>query len=108
LTLASTLTLAPAVALMRLPLLAGEARGLDPWRVETTKAVAEKAAALAEGLFAAQLSLAVSVAGFWPEMLSGRVPSILNGVAIERSMHAALAPASRRVEANFRRLSRLG
>ena len=42
--------------------------------------------------------------GFWPEVFGPR-PSLLTGVAVERSVNAALKPASRRVKANFRRLS---
>jgi hypothetical protein len=37
--------------------------------------------------------------------MSGRTPSMLNGVAVERSIEAALRPAGRTVKANFRRLS---
>jgi hypothetical protein len=47
----------------------------------------------------------MSVASFWPELLSGQVPSIWNGVALQRSLDAALRPAGRRVRANYRRLS---
>jgi hypothetical protein len=38
--------------------------------------------------------------------MSGRMPSMLNGVAFERSVEAALRPARRAVQANYRRLSR--
>jgi len=99
------LMLAPMVIWLRLPAMMGEARRPDHWPHETLRAVTEKAAAAAEGVVAAQLSLAASFAGFWPEILSGRTPSILNGVAVERSVKAALRPASRRVRANYRRLA---
>ena len=86
------LMLAPFVVGMRLPLLAMEAqKGGAPGR-ETVRAVSEKIAAAAEGMVAAQLSLLTSMA-------------VANGVAVERSLRAALRPASRRVEANFSRLS---
>lgn len=102
---AGDLMLAPMVALMRLPIMASEAQGSLPWRGETMRAVSEKMAATTEGLVAAQLSMIGSMAGFWPEVMSGRTPSMLNGTAVERSLQAALRPAGRRVKANFRRLS---
>lgn len=102
--LAGSLMLAPAVMALRAPLLAAEAGGLDPWRVETTRAVTEKIAAVAEGTVAAQLSLARSASFFWLELLSGATPSLVNGVALERAVHAALKPAGRRVKKNYRRL----
>lgn len=106
--LAGSLMLAPAVMALRAPLLAAEARGFDPWRMETTRAVSEKMAAVAEGVVAAQLSLARSTSTFWLELYSGSTPSLLNGVAIERAMHAALKPAGRRVKKNYRRLKNGG
>ncbi|KAA3449386.1 hypothetical protein C7I87_17480 [Mesorhizobium sp. SARCC-RB16n] len=99
------LMLAPMVAMMRLPLMAIEAGSDQPWRTETARAVNEKTVALAEGIFAAQMSLLRSASGFWPEVFSGRTPSLFNGVAAERSISAALKPASRAVKKNFRRLS---
>ena len=107
-TLAGSLMLAPAVAAMRMPMLLTEAGQPHPWRVETVLAVTEKTAAAMEGVLAAQLSLAWSAARFWPELLSGRTPSMLNGVALERAMHAALKPSGRRVKTNYNRLSRRG
>ena len=100
------LMLAPMVAFMRLPMLALEAQSANPFRTETVRAVTEKTAAAAEGAFAAQMSLVQSALRFWPEMMSGHTPSVLNGVAAGRSVNAALKPASRRVKANFRRLTR--
>ena len=97
------LMLAPAVVMLRLPVIAAEAGGMA-WHDETMRAISEKVAATAEGLTAAQLSMANSIANFWPELMAGQAPSVLNGVALERSMHAALRPAGRRVKANFRRL----
>jgi len=102
--LAGSLMLAPAVMALRVPLLAAEAGGLDPWRTETTQAVTEKISAATEGMVAAQLSLARSAASFWTELLSGATPSLVNGVAFERAIHAALKPAGRRVKKNYRRL----
>ena len=105
-TIAGNLMLAPMVAAMRLPLMAGEHRGVTMLGLETQRAITEKTAAIAEGMFAAQMSLIQSAWRFWPEVLSGKTPSVLNGVAAERSMNAALKPAGRKVKANFKRLAR--
>jgi hypothetical protein len=103
----ANLMLAPAVIMMRLPLLAAEAGRSSGVGVETARAVSEKAAALAEGAAAAQMSLFGAAMSFWPEVASGRVPALLSGKAIERSLDAALKPIGRRVRANHRRLSRI-
>jgi hypothetical protein len=103
--IAGDLILAPMVAFMRLPLMAAEAGNTGAWAAETARAVHEKTSAAAEGMFAAQMSLFGSAARFWPEMLSGRTPSIFSGAAIEQSVNAALRPAGRKVRANFKRLS---
>lgn len=103
--IAGNLMLAPMVMAMRLPLMAMEASGRSDMRGEGMSAVTEKATALAEGLFAAQLAFFQSAMLFWPEVMSGRTPSMLNGATAHRSANAALRPASRRVRANFRRLA---
>ena len=103
--IAGDLMLAPIVALMRLPLMATETQHGAVLRTETNRAVSEKLAAAAEGVMSAQMSVMQSALRFWPEIMSGRVPSMLTGVAIERSVHAALKPASRLVKANYKRLS---
>ena len=102
--IAGDLMLAPMVALMRLPLMACEARR-PGWGMESTRAISEKTAAMAEGMLAAQMSYFQSVSSFWPELFSGRTPSMFNGVAAERSINAALKPSSQRVRANYRRLT---
>jgi hypothetical protein len=101
----SAFMLAPMVAIMRLPIMAEEASWQTPWQGETGRAVSEKALATVNGIFAAQMSMVGSMAAFWPEIMSGRTPSMLNGVAVERSIEAALRPAGRTVKANFRRLT---
>jgi hypothetical protein len=101
------LALAPMVAAMRFPLLAAEAGNVVKLASETGLAVTEKIEAVAEGMVAAHWSLFASAVSFWPEVFSGKTPSTLSGAAVERSMHAALAPATRRVKANYRRLSKL-
>ncbi|MBX3580781.1 MAG: hypothetical protein KF810_02645 [Rhizobiaceae bacterium] len=103
---AGDLALAPLVAAMRMPLLAAEAGNLGRLASETGLAVTEKMEAVAEGIVAAQLSLLGSALSFWPEILAGKTPSMLSGAAVKRSMQAAVAPASRRVGANYRRLSK--
>ena len=99
------LMLAPLVMAMRLPLMAADAQNGRGLGSETARAINEKATAVAEGAFAAQMALFQSAARFWPEIFSGRTPSLFNGIAVERSISAALKPASRAVKANFRRLS---
>ena len=104
--LTGSLMLAPAVMALRAPLLATEASDSNPWGAETTRAVSEKMAAATEGMVAAQLSLVRSASTFWLELYSGRTPSLLNGVAVERAVHAALRPAGRRVRKNYNRLKK--
>src|SRR5262245_2724999 len=88
--IAGNLMLAPMVAFMRMPMLAFEAQSSNPFRTETVRAVTEKTAAVAEGAFAAQMSLVQSACRFWPEVMSGRTPSVLTGLAAGRSVNAAL------------------
>lgn len=107
-TLAGSLMLAPSVAALRTPLMLLEAGDANPWRVETMRAVTEKAAAAIEGAVAAQASLAWSASRFWFELMSGQTPSVLSGVAIERAMHAALKPSGKAVKSNYNRLKRKG
>lgn len=103
--LAGSFMLAPMVMAMRLPMMATEARAGGPLRGESLSAVTEKTTAMAEGVLAAQMSYFQSAMQFWPEVLSGRTPSVLNGVAAQRSVAAAMRPASKRVKSNFRRLA---
>ncbi len=102
------LMLAPLVMAMRLPLMAADAQNGRGLGSETARAINEKTTAVAEGAFAAQMALLQSAARFWPEVLSGRTPSLFNGTAAANSVNAALKPASRAVKANFRRLSSKG
>lgn len=104
--LAKNLMLAPAVMAMRLPILAAEAGKHGAWPVETIAATSEKVAAIAEGMAAAQMSLAVSASRFWLELWSGKTPSLISGVAAERALQAAIAPSGKRVRANHGRLVR--
>ena len=105
--LASNLMLAPWVIWMRTPMLIAEA-GWSAGGVgaETTRAVTEKAAAVAQGMAAAQMSALGAAMRFWPDVLSGRTPSIVSGAAAERMTHAALVPMGKAVRSNYRRLSR--
>ena len=104
--LTSNLMLAPAVIAMRMPMLTAEANSSNPYRVETTRAVTEKMSAMVEGTLAAQMAFAQAAMQFWPDLMSGRTPSLINGVAADRAMRAALAPSGRTVKSNHRRLSR--
>ena len=101
---AANLMFAPAVAAMRMPILSREAGGLG-LPTETIRAATEKAQAFTEGAFAAQMAYANAVWSFWPEVMTGRKPSLLSGKATEAAIHAALRPASKRVRANYKRLS---
>lgn len=102
--LAADLMLVPMVATMRLPLMLTESRGSGGVGAETLKAVTEKTAAFSEGVMAANLSYVTSMMRFWPEVLSGKTPSLLSGAALEHSLHAALKPSGKRVRANYKRL----
>ena len=97
--------LAPMVMMMRMPLMASEARSMTSWTGESAKAVSEKAAAAAEGIVAAQMSMIGSAFSFWPDLIAGRTPAMLTGLAAEQSLHAALKPAGIAVRANYKRLS---
>ncbi len=102
--IAFDLMLAPMVVAMRLPLMAAEKRDGGFPGAETWRAIAEKNAALAEGVVAAQLSLMRSTTGFWFDVMAGRKPASADRVA-GRAARAAMKPASRRVRANFKRLA---
>jgi hypothetical protein len=104
--LTSNLMLAPAVVALRMPMLTAEANSSNPYRVETTRAVTEKMSAMVEGALAAQMAFAQAAIQFWPELMSGRTPSLVSGVAAERALRAALGPSGRTVKSNHRRLSR--
>ena len=103
--IAANLMLAPMVAAMRMPALTREAQSGGLWPAESMRAINEKTEAMAEGAFAAQMSLIQSAMGFWPELLAGKTPSMLSGAAAERFVHAGLKPASKKVLANYKRLS---
>lgn len=104
--LAADLAFAPAVVLMRMPLLAAEARGDVLAGVETALAISEKAEAVAEGLAAAQLAMIAAAWRFWPDMMAGRSPAHIVDRALHHTARAAMKPVGRRVRANYRRLSR--
>lgn len=104
--IAADLMLAPMVMWMRTPLMAREMSKLPNAPTESLRAVTEKVTAAQEGLVEAQLSYFRSMAAFWPEVISGRTPSVLTGVAAERVVNAALKPSSRRVKSNFKRLGK--
>jgi len=100
------LMFAPMVAMMRLPLLSAEARNPGTLPAETIKAGTEKIAAVVEGVVAVQTAYATAMLSFWPEVMTGRKPSILSRGLAEKAVTAALRPASKRVRANYHRLSK--
>ncbi|MCO5065558.1 MAG: hypothetical protein M9924_14250 [Rhizobiaceae bacterium] len=100
------LMFAPMVAMMRLPLLSAEARNPSALPTETIRAGAEKVAAVVEGVAAAQMAYAGAMMSFWPEVMTGKKPALLSKSLAEKALTAALKPASVRVKANYRRLSR--
>ena len=89
--LAGEFMLMPLVIAMRMPVLMQEALSFDPWRVETMRAVTEKAAAVMEGAVAAQLSYMGSMSSFWVQLCRGALPAVVSGDAARRSVHAALS-----------------
>ncbi len=102
--IAADLMFAPLVIAMRLPLMAAEAQKAGP-PTETIRATTEKLSAFAEGAVAAQMAYVNAMMSFWPEVMTGKNPSLLSGAAARQAMQAAFAPASRRVRSNLRRLS---
>lgn len=95
----------PMVVAARLQRLATErARPTANGRRETTRMIAEKPAAIAEGAVAAQKSLFDSGLKFWSDMSLAANAFALTAPAL--SMSAATAPARRRVRANARRLAK--
>lgn len=66
--------------------------------------VAEKNAALVEGLLAANLQAGWEVWDFWAKAAAGRLPRDAAPRAAARIAAAASAPAARKVKANRRRL----
>ncbi|RTM00945.1 MAG: hypothetical protein EKK31_22125 [Hyphomicrobiales bacterium] len=101
----SDLLLAPVVIGMRVPLIALDALSGAPNGKEAMLAVQEKAIAAAEGLFAAQAATFKAALSFWPELLAGKSPSLLDGRAAGAATAAALRPVARRVRHNYDRLS---
>ncbi|TPN75963.1 hypothetical protein FJ987_22965 [Mesorhizobium sp. CU2] len=101
----SDLLLAPAVIGMRLPLMALDMASGAPNGREALLAVQEKALAMAEGICAAQAATLAAALRFWPEVLAGKSPSLLDGRAARDAGAAALRPVAKRVRRNFERLS---
>jgi hypothetical protein len=97
------LLLTPLVIAQRLPVLWMEAVGLSPGRPESGRMVAEKVAAVSEGLVAANLEMHKL---WWQSVLAlsqgMRPPGPIS--MTHRVTSAALQPAARRVRSNVRRL----
>lgn len=103
---AGGLMLAPAVIAMRMPLLLAEANSKAGSGPESARMVSEKMAAMAAGAFAAQTSLMKAAFDFWPQAMSGRMPSLMTGEAQKRALDAASVPFGKAVSANYQRLGR--
>jgi hypothetical protein len=99
------LWLAPAVIGMRMPLMALDAVSGAPNGKEAMMAVHEKALAATEGLLAAQAATFRAALSFWPEVLAGKSPSLLDGRAASAATAAAVRPIAKRVRSNYHRLS---
>jgi hypothetical protein len=99
------LFLSPLVVAQRLPLLWLEAAGLSQGRPESKRMVAEKVAAITEGMAAAQVEMHSL---WWQSVLALsrglRPPGPLTATA--RVTNAALGPAAKRVRSNVRRLKK--
>jgi hypothetical protein len=103
---ATEFRLAPAVMGLRIPMLMAEMLEPSSTRRETLSAVTEKAAALHEGLLQAYVAAWRSAWTYWPQLMSGRPATRLAADAVGQTLRAATKPASRRLKANHRRLSR--
>ena len=103
--LARDLMLAPAVVAMRMPLMAAEAARGDR-AGESYGAVAEKMAAFAEGVAAAQLAWMRSAMLLPLAFAAATSPMSPLVEMTEAVATAAFAPAGKQVRRNHRRLSR--
>lgn len=100
--------LSPMVMMMRLPMLYTDA--LSPWtstsRDEGHRAVAEKAAAVLEGIGSAQAEMMQAWTRIWFDAMRGEA---IDTKSMARSFQditdASLEPSARRVRANYKRLS---
>lgn len=101
----SDLILSPLVVMQRLPLVMLESLQPHSDKSESKRMLNEKMAAVAEGMFAANLE----IHSIWFQsavilMRGGHLPGPF--VTTARVTRAALRPAARRVKANAKRLSR--
>ena len=71
---------------------------------EVVRMVAEKNAALVEGLIAAQFQAGREALEFWTRAMTGRNGHDAMAQSASRILSAAAGPAARRVKANARRL----
>ncbi len=98
--------LAPAVMWMRMPILFAEAFApATSGKPETMRAVSEKTAAAVEGMVAANMSLASSMATAWLEVATGKHPVAVAERSFRNAQRAAERPFGKRVRANYKRLS---
>jgi hypothetical protein len=103
----SGLWLSPFVIASRLPILFFEALNPDPSRrSETNRMVAEKLAAVQEGVVAAQMALGKAMAENMAAVAFGQVPRSTPRDTANAMVRAGLAPVGRRVRSNAKRLAK--
>lgn len=105
LALAQALSLTPLILAMRVPVIAAECAGTALGRAETSRALSEKCNAFVDGAAAAQIALARSALMFWPDVMSGRTPTIFSGEALQGALTASARPMAKTLRANYRRLT---
>ncbi len=98
---------APLVVAARLPILFAESMNPDPRaRHESSRMVTEKWAATQQGLIAAQLEVVSAAIDAGTRLMTGRPVTDTAHHLANRMVQASLRPASVRVRANARRLTR--
>jgi len=103
----SGLWLSPFVVAARLPILWVEAMNPDPRRRgETNRMVAEKVAAVHEGIVGAQVAFGAAMAESAAALMFGQAPKATPETLAHSMISAGLAPAAKRVRANHRRLGK--
>lgn len=106
-----SLSLAPMVVGMRLPILVMEAMSPFPGhrKPEGERMIMEKSAAVIETFGAVQAEMMQAWTGMWFAMLAGEKPDAVKfSRALEDITEASMAPSARRVKANYRRLRSRG
>jgi hypothetical protein len=101
----SGLWLSPFVIASRMPILFLESLNPNPSRRnETNRMIAEKLAAMQEGVVAAQMAFGKAVAENLAAAAFGQTAKSTPRKTADAMLRAGLAPAARRVKANAKRL----